>query len=163
MEYVYPARKHRRKSIEDVPQPETVMDTAIQSTSFGLPDSPRPHSAFSRDPFDPDSFSLAPPLRKLGASRSFTDLRSTAVEDSTQVMLRQTLQRTRSSENLKRNQTLVDGFEREPKRQRTISHANRQNGDAAEMKTRSSRKTFVYVKISRYVGGFPFLFAFLSE
>ncbi|KAF8826840.1 hypothetical protein HHX47_DHR5000618 [Lentinula edodes] len=147
MEYVYPARKHRRKSIEDVLQPETVMDTAIQSTSFGLPDSPRPHSAFSRDPFDLDSFSLAPPLRKLGASRSFTDLRSTAVEDSTQVMLRQTLQRTRSSENLKRNQTLVDGFEREPKRQRTISHAN-QNGDAAEMKTRSSRKTFVYVKIS---------------
>ncbi|KAJ3853573.1 golgi-body localization protein domain-containing protein [Lentinula lateritia] len=148
MEYVYPARKHRRKSIEDVLHPETVMDTAIQSTSFGLPDSPRSHSAFSRDPSDPDSFSLAPPLRKLGASRSFTDLRSTAVEDSTQVMLRQTLQRTRSSENLKRNQTLVDGFEREPKRQRTISHANRQNGDAAEMKTRSSRKTFVYVKIS---------------
>ncbi|KAJ3799089.1 golgi-body localization protein domain-containing protein [Lentinula aff. detonsa] len=149
MEYVYPARKHRRKSIEDVSQQETVMDNAMRSSSFGLLDGPLSNPTGSRDPLDTDSLNLAPPLRKLGASRSFTDLRSTAAQDTTQVVLRPTLQRTRSSEYLKRNQTLVDGFERElPKRQRTISHANRQNGDAAEMKTRSSRKTFVFVKIS---------------
>ncbi|KAJ3774447.1 golgi-body localization protein domain-containing protein [Lentinula raphanica] len=149
MEYVYPARKHRRKSIEENSQQETVMDTAIRSSSFALLDSPLPNSTLNRDPFDTESLGLAPPLRKLGASRSFTDLRSTAAQDTTQVMLRPTLQRTRSSEYLKRNQTLVDGFEREmPKRQRTISHANRKNGDAAEMKTRSSRKTFVFVRIS---------------
>ncbi|KIK68037.1 hypothetical protein GYMLUDRAFT_238205 [Collybiopsis luxurians FD-317 M1] len=146
MEYVYPARKHRRKSIEDAPQPDTTLDTALRSTSFGVLDSPFPHSPFSHDPLDTDSLSLAPPLRKLGASRSFTDLRSTAAQDSTQVLLRPPLQRTRSSEYLKHTQTPVDGFEREPRRQKTLT--SKRNGDAVEMKTRSSRKTFVFVKIS---------------
>ncbi|KAF5390524.1 hypothetical protein D9757_002702 [Collybiopsis confluens] len=121
MEYVYPARKHRRKSIEGPPQADTAMDMALRSSS------------------------LAPPLRKLGTSRSFTDLRSAAAQESTQVFLRPPLQRTRSSEHLKRNQTTGDNLDKENKRQKTIS---KRNGDAAEMKTRSSRKTFVFVKIS---------------
>jgi len=99
-------------------------------------------SRFLEDALDPGSLA---PLRKLGTSRSFTDLRSSAAQDSARVLLKPPLQRTRSSEYLKRNQTVVDGFEREPKRQKTL---NRKNGDAAEMKTRSSRKTFVLVKIS---------------
>lgn len=141
MEYVYPSRKNRRrKSIEDAPQLDTALDVAANSFPFssGL------MSPGSRQ--DSDSSGLAAPLRKLGASRSFTDLRSSAAQDSAQVLLKPSLNRTRSSEYLKRNQTLVDGFEREPKRQKTL---HRKNGDAAEMKTRSSRKTFVLVKVSR--------------
>lgn len=125
MEYVYPSRKNRRrKSIEDAPQLDAALDVAADSFPFssGL------MSPGSRQ----DSSGLAAPLRKLGASRSFTDLRSSAAQDSAQVLLKPSLYRTRSSEYLKRNQTLVDGFEREPKRQKTL---NRKNGDAAAMKT----------------------------
>jgi len=139
MEYVYPSRKNRRKSIEEVPQADTAMDNAMRTSSFGYLDSP--DVANPALPLNHELSGLTPPLRKLGASRSFTDLRSTAAQDTRQVTLRPTLQRARS-------QTAVDRFEREAKRQKTQNSVHRNNGDAAEMKTRSSRKTFVFVKIS---------------
>ncbi|KAE9388876.1 hypothetical protein BT96DRAFT_960138 [Gymnopus androsaceus JB14] len=107
-------------------------------------------SGFMDHALDPGSLA---PLRKLGTSCSFTDLRSSAAQDSARVLLKPPLHRTRSSEYLKRNQTMVDGAgsgqpeDRSYGTRPSLSLRSRV-GDAAEMKTRSSRKTFVLVRIS---------------
>jgi hypothetical protein len=90
---------------------------------------------------------VVPGLRKTGASRSFTDLRK-AANESLQVPR---LHRTRSTDALvplsahssTGHMSKVSDEGRSMRRQET--------DDAALMKTRSSQKTFVWVKVSRFV------------
>ena len=100
------------------------------------------------------SNTLTPPpgLRKLGASRSFTDLRMSARENSTQSLKLSPLTRMRSSDALSKFDGQSNGDGGKLKKARAAA-AHRHKMDAAEMKTRSSQKTFVWVKVSRYVSG----------
>jgi hypothetical protein len=151
MEYLWPARRARNQQIatansELSPSSGNIEITSPKAVSPSRSswDSPR----VSQGPrLDPNR--LAPPLRKLGASRSFTDLRSAASESPHKPLF----ERMRSpdvrnphspafSPGLPALGGTTDGGE--------ISTPARRHGDAAEMKTRSSQKTFVLVRISRY-------------
>ncbi|KAF5344064.1 hypothetical protein D9758_008855 [Tetrapyrgos nigripes] len=148
LEYVWPSRKNRRAELQrkktdqlneepsrPVLQPRVSLDTAI-------PTSPKMTREFS----DSSSSGLSPPsLRRLGASRSFTDLRSSAAETS-QALSRPKLHRTRSSELLRSNSEGPES--RRPKSRHDSTQKVKKFGDAAEMRTRSSQKTFVLVRIS---------------
>ncbi|KAF8897633.1 golgi-body localization protein domain-containing protein [Infundibulicybe gibba] len=147
MEYVWPARKNRQSIIADEPAEFQSVSQSLQVvtsniiTSRASLDSPRSRQT---QPSSDRSAGLAPPLRRLGTSRSFTDLRSTQ-ESSTP----RPLSRTQSSEALRQ----FSAPPITPAKSRTDSGGkgsmlNRSMGDAAEMKTRSSQKTFVLVRIS---------------
>ncbi|KAL1747713.1 golgi-body localization protein domain-containing protein [Schizophyllum fasciatum] len=97
-------------------------------------------------PRSPSTLTPPPGLRKLGASRSFTDLRMSARENSTQSLKLSPLTRMRSSDALNGHNN-GDGGKLKKAR---AAAAHRHKMDAAEMKTRSSQKSFVLVKISRY-------------
>lgn len=140
MEYVWPARRERN-------QPDT------QCTIRDLPESHHPSEPPPRSSLESaqllqkprgslDSNRLAPSLRKLGASRSFTDLRSAAAE-STRTPVETSFGRA-ATPDLNVNED-----------SRSIRRVNREDrpgkDDAVEMKTRSSQKTFILVKISRSV------------
>jgi hypothetical protein len=134
MEYVWPARKTRKQISRD-------MSLAADQTAQVLSPS-RPSLDLSHAPTSQREHRLAPPpLRKLGSSRSFTDLRSSASEHA-QIS---SLQRTRSSQALRPHSV------GEQMRDAPESTRLRKYGDAAEMKTRSSQKTFVLVRVSRHV------------
>lgn len=161
MEYLWPARR-ARAAIEnghtEAPKtpktPQTPHEPrhlyAVSPTRVSL-DSARP-TPLPRGRSDMNLAGLAPPLRRLGASRSFTDLRSSATDSLHSPFLPSvhSLQRTVSSEALRSNATTPDPTSN----QRPKSRAGKQTekaGDAAEMRTRSSQKSFVLVRISRYV------------
>ncbi|KAG5639269.1 hypothetical protein H0H81_004930 [Sphagnurus paluster] len=129
MEYLWPARKHRNE-IEDEKPPST---PPKPDTRMSL-DSPRTlHSAKPPNEF------LVPPLRRLGNSRSFTDLRGSA-KDALTVP---TIHKLPSSDTLR--QISISTFDSPERRdQRKLSKKD----DAAEMKTRTSQKSFVLVRIS---------------
>lgn len=138
MEYVWPARRGRDQTnpIRDLPEshrpseqppPRSSLESAL------LLQKPRRSL---------DSNRLAPGLRKLGSSRSFTDLRSAAAE-STKTPVETSFGRA-ATPDLSVNED-----------SRSIRKVNREDqpgkDDAVEMKTRSSQKTFILVKISRSV------------
>ncbi|KAJ7590961.1 RNA pol II promoter Fmp27 protein domain-containing protein [Mycena floridula] len=153
MEYLYPSRRQQRIAMESIPStelvPRTPLPPRIQAATRASLDSPRPAYSFSDSLYTDSSESLAPPpLRRLGVSRSFTDLRTSAAE-----YLYATapgIQRTRSTEALQPpDQGVSPLFETtEFKPGGVIYKRPERTGDAAEMKTRSSQKSFVMVKVS---------------
>jgi hypothetical protein len=140
MEYLWPARRNRQGAIEDggenlevqiPPKPPHGGRTSL--------DSPRTLQGFRHD----TAKELVPPvLRKLGNSRSFTDLRS-----KKDTLHPPSLSRMHSTETLRHNSSTDAGEDRKHKG----SDVNKRAGDAAEMKTRASQKSFVLVRISRCV------------
>ena len=125
MEYLWPARRERQIAADPVGNEDFVQVLEVPEGRTSL-DSPRGLHSFR----DTNKGELAPPLRKLGTSRSFTDLRGT--KDAAQVPA---LHKMHSSEAL---HDAADGRTKTKKA-----------GDAAEMKTRASQKSFVLVRISR--------------
>lgn len=136
MEYVWPARR-QRKAIESAGGEGDI--TPVETSYLNIP-APLESPGLSRTQSNLSPSSLTPPpLRRLGVSRSFTDLRSAVAEASPKF---ESLHRTRSTENLQ-----VDGSgARRPKSRHGKAF---KAGDAAEMKTRSSQKSFVLVRVSR--------------
>lgn len=153
MEYVWPARRHRQQhTIEEGPSAaftpsEKLRPRSIKASRSSL-DSPRTLQGL-RVPSEASQTTLVSPLRKLGASRSFTDLRRTA-----DTLKPPSLQRTYSSEGLRQPLAPSDLDSRWVKHRVDSGNkgpaAERRTGGAAEMKTRSSQKSFVLVRISRY-------------
>lgn len=155
MEYLWPDRRHRPQSIEEetasIHSHETVQseDTPIRSPPVRTSiDSPR-----ALHHLHPDSATrnggLAPPgLRRLGSSRSFTDLRSTRDDHRRSQLL---------SSNSGLNGRLEPPGMLELASPRAKADATptveEEKGDAAVMKTRSSQKTFIFVKVARFVAG----------
>lgn len=141
MEYVWPARRGRNQ-------------TDTQSTIRDLTESHRPsEQPPSRSSMESalllqkpraslDSNKLAPSARKLGPSRSFTDLRSAAAESMKAPVETSFSQAATPDLNVNEDS-------------RSIRKVNREDrpgkDDAVEMKTRSSQKTFILVKVSRSV------------
>jgi hypothetical protein len=148
MEYVWPARKHRKladdahaQTMARAVSSASLMTSSTSRASLGSPPSPLP---------SPDPDKLAAPLRKVGASRSFTDLR-TSFKDHLEPI---PLQRTRSSQGRHGQFGPPDNTAVATRRDNGDSHLavdRKKRGDAAEMRTRSSQKTFVLVRISRYL------------
>lgn len=158
MEYLWPARRDRPGAIEDVsspmdnvahPRASEESDHSAKSPSRSSLDSPwAPHSR--KTPHS--GRTLLPPLRKLGASRSFTDLRSATSENMT--LQKPKIHRSRSSDLLNATlETPPDSPEgRVPRKHGPSGKGDpRSAGDAAEMKTRSSQKSFVLVRLYRCV------------
>jgi hypothetical protein len=148
MEYLWPARKARNEEIaastskvthntrEEKTGPPNPVSPLLARSSL---DSPRALEAFR-----PDSARLAPtPLRKLSVSRSFTDLRK-AASDSPPLF-----ERTRSSDIRLLSSSPESFAGTLVTSNMDLPNLDRKLGDAAEMKTRSSQKTFVLVRISR--------------
>lgn len=142
MEYLWPARKGRQSvTNEIVEQPTSTVALAKSPTGksrISL-DSPRALQSFKAAP-SADKDALTTPLRRLGTSRSFTDIRATARD----TLRLPTIHRMPSSELLDRASTPAD---LEEGRQRQVKE---KGGDAFEMKNRASQKSFVLVRISRY-------------
>ncbi|GLB33910.1 putative RNA pol II promoter Fmp27 protein [Lyophyllum shimeji] len=133
MEYLWPARKHRN-SIEDAKKKADEPQRLAVDYRTSL-DSPRALRG-PNPSHESGKGELVPPLRKLGNSRSFTDLRGIA-KDSLMVP---TFHKLHSTETLR-----LDDAEGTSKRK---GKATMKENDAAEMKIRTSQKSFVLVKIS---------------
>ncbi|KAL0070669.1 Protein SABRE [Marasmius tenuissimus] len=159
MEYLWPARKERHRAVEnddDLESDKPERDHTVFPARASL-DSPRPYSMSRQnsEAVTPGDQTLAPPLRRLGASRSFTDLRSAAADNARSLsptLQSAALPKTRSSENLRerangRNPDLLEAG-RSKSRAGSLHEESAKSGDAAEMRTRSSQKTFILVRIS---------------
>ncbi|KAJ7094663.1 golgi-body localization protein domain-containing protein [Mycena belliarum] len=149
MEYVWPARRDRKRLADEDAQPMPDNNTPeIIPLSRSSLDSPRlPVSKKATLPAP----TLAPPM-KLSASRSFTDLRSSHSLAATPLPH---LHRTLSSSQLRQATTSATPPAPPPlsKKYRSessnkIAHLLKKTGDAAEMKNRSAQKSFVLVRIS---------------
>ena len=164
MEYVWPDRKDRQTAHDDTPakdealKPRLEIDikSPIKSPTSGRSsiDSPR---ALHRQA-DSDEKTFAP--RKLGASRSFTDLRLARdigfLSPGALLSPPSFLQRTQSSDSVNFASMLdapetprPNGGGIDPDTSDTKRKKSKDAGDAQVMKTRSSRKSFVLVRISR--------------
>ncbi|KAG5725006.1 UPF0648 protein C3H5.09c [Termitomyces sp. T112] len=121
MEYMWPARKRRHAGHEE---DQLTLDKRMSIDSPRALHGPKP-------PHELTKGQLVPPLRKLGASRSFSDLRESSKENSTVP----TLRKMPSSGSLRKMLLLGDG-------------EGNKRSDAIEMKTRTSQRSFVLVKIS---------------
>lgn len=151
MEYLWPGRRDRKKAIQDrrTESSQTAHEHPPNKQSFppsriSLDATRRTHSRQSSD--SNNSSRLAPPmaLRRLGTSRSFSNLRDFPSPVKS-------LPRTRSSEALGQHASTIDHTEPRKLRRGDSRHDSGpvpRRGDAAEMRTRSSQKTFVLVKIS---------------
>jgi hypothetical protein len=141
MEYLWPARRQRHITADHVRNEdlENVLDIPPKSPIRTSLDSPRGLHA-SRNGVDRSKGELMPPLRRLGTSRSFTDLKTT--KDTLQLPA---LHRIHSSDTLHAALDVGDG------RTKHRGRLDKKTGDAAEMKTRASQKSFVLVRISRQV------------
>ncbi|KAF8812536.1 hypothetical protein BYT27DRAFT_7182979 [Phlegmacium glaucopus] len=159
MEYVWPDRKDRQAALNDTPSKERAKKPApeieIKSPTSGRSsiDSPR---ALHR-PVDSGGKALIPPLRKLGSSRSFTDLRlakdtgfPSPLNTTTLLSPPGFLQRTHSSDSIN-FAILLDAETQRPNAgldPDVSDPKSKDAGDAQVMKTRSSQKSFVLVHIS---------------
>jgi hypothetical protein len=152
MEYVWPARRHRNLAIEEKATIDESAQRVEDDTSVPWPPS-RKSLDFARTPDKTrtalESSGLTPPpLHGLSFSRSVTDLRNTSTASdfgrSAISHKSRTTDGFRSVSNLPDSDNLVKRRHEANKqtRRRTI-------GDAAEMRSRSSQKTFILVKISR--------------
>jgi hypothetical protein len=156
MEYVWPARKHRNLAIEDRANAEGSVQKVEDETIV----SPSPsrksldsYRALDKPSTSFESSGLAPPhLRRLGVSRSFTDLRSSSstASDFPSAPRSAVSQKNRAADTF-RSMSVPDPSDSQVKRRNEAGKQaqRRKIGDAAEMKTRSSQKTFILVKISR--------------
>lgn len=138
MEYVWPARRGRNQ-----PQMQcTIYDSPESHHPSEQPRSSLESALLLQKPRGSlDSNRLAPSQRRLGSSRSFTDLRSAAAESKTPV---ETTFGRVATPDLNPNEDSRSG--------RKVNREDRPGkDDAVEMKTRSSQKTFILVKISRLV------------
>ncbi|KDR83645.1 hypothetical protein GALMADRAFT_235956 [Galerina marginata CBS 339.88] len=169
MEYVWPDRKNRETSVEYSPDKETFpkppLEITVKSPTTGRSsiDSPRGLHLANR-PTDTSANTPGPTLRKLGSSRSFTDLRSARVTSalSPPAFNNQPsflsppafLKRTHSTDSVN-FASLLDAppasgpsssFDTETT---DVQHRQENSAnDAQVMKTRSSQKSFVLVRIS---------------
>lgn len=132
MEYVWPARRSRNRGTDTVssydthhPKPRASLDSSKLN---------QPRSSL-------DCTSLTPPLRKLGSSRSFTDLRSTAAN-----AMITSYPATQSNQHSLTTDALDESRRHRHMIIRQVSSEHKTDFD--EMKTRSSQKNFVLVKIS---------------
>ncbi|RDB22829.1 hypothetical protein Hypma_010076 [Hypsizygus marmoreus] len=135
MDYLWPARRHRH-DIGDAKNEGTVVPPRPPIGDRTSLDSPRTLHGFRTVP-ETNGNELKPPmLRRLGSSRSFTDLR--ASRRDTLGML--SMHKAPSSETLRQNSMAPDN--------KAKDELIKKAGDAAEMKTRASQKSFVLVRIS---------------
>jgi len=141
MEYIWPARKHRRsREMEQTDstttvtkiQPPTPTDPGPQDTSPGS--SGKARQSLERTLLAPAQ------VRKLGGSRSFTDLRSAASSPMS------ALQMNRSSDALASPSTPTSAHP--VRRGASLATGVGGSNDAEIMKTRSAQKTFVAVDIA---------------
>ncbi|EKM59200.1 uncharacterized protein PHACADRAFT_169675 [Phanerochaete carnosa HHB-10118-sp] len=162
MEYVWPARRRRQQNggedtpehdIEDLHLPPSAPSSPVDFRS-PLPTpsvhspAPRPTRRASADLPSPsrENTLTVPGLRKTPTSRSFTDLRKVAQNDALGVPR---LEKTKSSDALFALSTSSSGqMSRTSNESRTSTRRKQETDDAAVMKTRSSQKTFVWVKVS---------------
>lgn len=158
--YVWPARRDRTQSPTELESflisehnSEDGHDQGPKSSvlpALTYTDSPR-HASFDLPPArrSLDMNRLAPPspLRRLGTSRSFTDLRKER-QDSLQVPR---IQRMNSSGNLRDVHGMTKAASMSSRSTPKEPMRAQQTDDALEMKTRASQKTFVRVKVARYV------------
>ncbi|KAI0939194.1 hypothetical protein AcV5_000680 [Taiwanofungus camphoratus] len=153
MEYVWPARRNRSDSADPQsydPTPESPTAMEDSTNALSTPGSARRSSYDlppSRKSQDSSRLTLTP-LRRLGPSRSFTDLRG-ARSDTLQVPPK--LHKTRSTDALEALSTPTSQMSKvsADSRERIPSLRKRKEiDDAAEMKTRSSAKTFIWVKVA---------------
>jgi len=158
MEYVWPARRDRKRLEKNSGEvnggnafdlsENTIVGSSKQGTNGRSSlDSPRTHSVKKLAVEDNRSKGIS---KRLGSSRSFTDLRLSARKDSAQSTLSSgylavdksavtKAARTADADSLDIDLTTLHMEE---------AHKGGQNDDATEMKSRSSQKTFVLVRIS---------------
>ncbi|KAF8913997.1 golgi-body localization protein domain-containing protein [Gymnopilus junonius] len=146
MEYVWPDRKNRATLVDDFVDkespPNAPLEITVHSPKSGRSsvDSPRGlRSPIRSQTTDPGDKLYGHGLRKLGASRSFTDLRSARTI------------RTNSTESVKFSSMLDAQSTPGPGSSFGIdtgASAVKAPDDAQVMKTRSSQKSFVLVRIS---------------
>ena len=163
MEYIWPDREEREKAAINSTAPTAdqgqpiVPEITIKSPGRSSVDSPRGLQSPQRS----ETTLPPPPLRKLGSSRSFTDLRTTAKEEGSlfgptflkpQGLLSPPgfLKRTYSSESVNFSSMVDAANAGEVDATGTIAQRSATD-DAQLMKTRSSQKTFVLVKVARCV------------
>ena len=141
MEYIWPARKNRRsREAEQADSPTTATKILPSTPIDPSPQDPSPGSS-GRARRSMDHTLLAPvQVRRLGGSRSFTDLRSAGSSPMS------ALQMNRSTDALSSPATPSSAH---PLRRGTsIAPCVGGLNDAAIMKTRSAQKTFVAVDIA---------------
>lgn len=164
MEYVWPSRKNHTSNAVDNPEkgvlPKAPVEIKIKSPGRSSIDSPR--ALYSPPALNvPEITALSPPHRKLGNSRSYTDLRSVKADNVVTVPRSFTLlpfpKRTNSSDPVTSSdppstpvpstpgQTMY--LDLEPSGQDHVQS----DGDAQVMKSRSVQKIFVLVRIPRFV------------
>ena len=141
MEYLWPARRQRHIAADHVGNDDlgTILDIPPKSPFRTSLDSPRGLHT-SKNGTDTSKGELMLPLRRLGTSRSFTDLKTTKDTLGSPV-----LNKIHSSDTLHAGLEVGDG------RTKHKGWLDTKAGDAAEMKTRASQKSFVLVRISRQV------------
>ena len=141
MEYIWPARKQRRhqKTLQ-AESPTNLAKIQPPTPDTGTQD-PSPTSA-GRSRQSMDQTRLTPvPVRKLGTSRSFTDLRSAVGGPMSALHL------NRSSDALA-SPTTPTGLAQPLRRGGSLTPGVGDLNDALIMKTRSAQKTFVAVDIA---------------
>ncbi|KAF8663414.1 hypothetical protein AX16_000986 [Volvariella volvacea WC 439] len=146
MEYVWPARRNRRSTSEETqpPSPEPPTPTTAQAkpaSARASLDSPRALHGPGSSPDHIAGTLAPPPLRRLGVSRSFTDLRSASGN------LQLTLHQTQSTDALNVQTALQPTIANEG---RFKHRTHRKAAGAAEMKTRSTQKSFVRVRVASF-------------
>lgn len=163
MEYVWPSRKNRTSNAIDNPEREVSTkspdEIRIKSPTAGRSSIDSPRALYSPPALNvPERTTLNPPHRKLGNSRSYTDLRSVKADNVATVPRSFTLlpfpKRTNSSDpasSLDPPPTPVPGqtmyLDLEPSGRDHVQS----DGDAQVMKSRSVQKIFVLVRIPRFV------------
>ena len=172
MEYVWPDRKNRAAISDDPPTKDNAqkapLEITVNSPKSGRSsvDSPRGVRSPSRSKTTDFGDKLhSPSLRKLGASRSFTDLRLTRDSNALSppgfdnhagfLSPPAFLKRTNSSDSVNFSSMLEGPSTPAPGASFGVDTAVPRGDtpdDAQVMKTRSSQKSFVLVRISRYVG-----------
>jgi hypothetical protein len=156
MEYVWPARRHRNLAIEDKANAERSVQKIEDDISTSRPPSRKSldsSRALDNPQISFDSRGLAPPpLQRLSASRSFTDLRNSSTASDFPPTPRSAVpHKSRTADVFRSTSNFPDPPDSLVKRRNEAAKLIERPkiGDAAEMKTRSSQKTFILVKISR--------------
>ncbi|XP_006460255.1 hypothetical protein AGABI2DRAFT_117215 [Agaricus bisporus var. bisporus H97] len=150
MEYLWPDRRDRQRDSEDELASTWSHDTT-HSEEFSVPklpirssiDSPRGLQNLQSEDVSQNGRLAPPSLRRLGSSRSFTDLRYTFGEyDRPQFLLS-----NGGSNGRPDSSDVHESFAAGAKFDATLE-LEEKTGDAAVMKTRSSQKTFIHVKVA---------------
>lgn len=163
MEYVWPSRKHRQSNNGQKPEKDEVtagpVEIKVRNPTSGRSSIDSPRALYSPVALDfHERATLSPPHRKLGNSRSYTDLR--VVKDIVTAPRSITLlpfpKRTDSSDPVPSLDTPStpgpsSGPTAFPDRDLSELVHTQSDSDAQVMKDRSVQKTFVLVRIARFV------------